>query len=222
MSLLNRLMIDPRSAAVGTMPAARGGTGCETIVSTLQSKYGEACANGEIFALVLGATTTGVAAGNIVGAAAAAATQFAIWNPLGNDKDLELIRAYIGVISGTIVGGPPFHGVFAFSAMPSIANQGAALNCKVNGAAPSARYCSLAAGTALTTAAPGPSVLRPFPGQFSAGTYAALAGSPTFYDEIDGSIILPPGTGWAPLWAGAGTSVLNAYGVVWRERPRLS
>lgn len=212
-------IVGAQSASDSAQVRGRMGRQADLIVSQLQGRYGEQTQRGNVFALNLGATTTGVAAGNIVGAAAAAATQFALWNPLASGKNLVLLKAFISVISGTVVGGPPFHGQFVFSALPSIANQGAALNCLAGGGAPVARYCALAAGTALTGAAPGPSVLRPFPGQFSAGTYAALAGSAVFYDEVDGDIVLPPGTGWAPLWAAAGTSVLNAYGVTWAEVP---
>jgi hypothetical protein len=36
---------------------------------------------------------------------------------------------------------------------------------------------------------------------------------------VEGDIVLPPGTGWVPLHAGAGTSVLHAYSVTWEEIP---
>ena len=64
----------------------------------------------------------------------------------------------------------------------------------------------------------GRSCIRAMSMSFSASAYAAAAGANTL-ENVEGDIVLPPGTGWLPLHAGAGTSVLHAYSVTWEEIP---
>src|SRR5882672_6343040 len=88
------------SVADGVQAQFRQGRQSDLIVSELQGRYYEQTKRGRKFTAMLAATTTGVAAGNITGAAAAASTQFAIWNPAGSGFDLVLQKLFIGVISG--------------------------------------------------------------------------------------------------------------------------
>lgn len=205
----------------GSTPQARGGRQGEAIGSNLRGFYAEQTARNRVFSLVLNATTTNDAAGNIVAAAAAASTQFALWNPLGSGVNLELLKVFIGIISGTPPGGPVFHGIIKGGALPTIANSGT-VNCNMIGsnAVPKAGYLASAAGAALTGCANGPTLLRPIGIDFSASSFAAAAGQSAAMEILDGDIILTPGTGWVPLWAAAGTSLLNSYGVTWAEVPQ--
>lgn len=174
--------------------------------------------NGFEFSMTLNATTTAIAAGNLVAAAAAASTQFALFNPLGSGRVLVLSRLYVGVVSGTPPGGPIFHGVFA--GVPTLAASGVINNNRIVGgtlnATSAAKGYTSAAGAALT-GGPAPTVLRPSAFSFTATAQAEV--SAVFaVEDIEGDIIIPAGYGWAPLWIGAGTSVLNAYGISWKER----
>ena len=45
----------------------------------------------------------------------------------------------------------------------------------------------------------------------------ANAFEPKLIEYLDGSIVLPPGTMWAPCWTGQGTSVLGGYSITWEE-----
>lgn len=204
-------------SGAGVTSNLRSGRLGQLIVSQLMPGGYENAKAGRTFALQLLATTTGVAAGNINLGAAAASSQFALWNPTTSGVDVVIRKVYVGLISGTIVGGPAFHSTYTTS-LPTIASVGTAYNMygMVVGA-PVAKFIASAAGAAAT----GGSALltvRPMNLTFSAGTYAALAGSLAF-ENVDGEIVLKPGTGWTPTWAAAGTSVLNTYGVTWDEVP---
>jgi hypothetical protein len=176
------------------------------------------CFNGTEFSMTLAATTTGIAAGNLVAAAAAASTNFALFNPLGSGRVLVLSRLYVGVISGTPVGGPLFHGLF-FGAS-TVAPSGTIVCNRITGGGLSATsvakgYAS-AAGAALT-GGPAPSIIRASSLSFTATAQAEVSAI-NCVEDIEGDIIIPAGYGWVPLWAGAGTAILNAYTISWKER----
>lgn len=168
-----------------------------------------------MFTLTLTATTTGVAAGNIVSAAAAAATQFALTNPATSNKNFVLTKFFMGIISGTPSAGPIFHGYMTTN--PTLASIGGTIrnNFLGNSTASVATPHSLAAGSALTGGS-APITFRAAnftttaTAQASVNTVGAL-------EIIDGDIIIPPGVTWVPLWSAAGTSLLNTYSVSWYE-----
>lgn len=174
--------------------------------------------NGLEFSMTLNATTTAIAAGNLVSAAAAASTQFALFNPIGSGRVLVLSRLYVGVVSGTPVGGPIFHGIY--TGVPTLAASGSIVSNRVTGgqlnATSVARGYTSAAGAALT-GGPAPSVLRSSAITFTATAQAEVSAI-NAVEDIEGDIIIPAGYGWVPLWTGAGTSVLNAYTISWKER----
>ena len=200
----------------GAQPNARQGRTGELIFTEGHGRFYEQSSRGSVFTLTLTATTTGAAAGNLVGAAAAASTQFALWNPVGSGFNLSLQKVFVGLISGTPPGGPIFHGLFV-NGNPTIANTGSAYNNLAGGKAPVARYVASAAGVALTGGT-GPIVLRAMTIDFSATAFASAAGS-NCLELVDGDIVIPPGYGWVPLFASAGTSLLNAYSCTWEEIP---
>lgn len=214
--MVDSVTVGQASNADGTQPSMRGGRQGDLIVSELHGRFYEQVSRGNVFGL--GVTiTTGVAAGNIVAAAAAASTQFAIWNPSTNNKNISILMLNVGIISGTIVGGPLFHSTFT-AALPTIAASGTPYNMLLgNTGAPSAKYLASAAGATLTG---GSALLTVLPSTigYSAGTYAALAGAGAS-EFIDGRIVLAPGSGWVPTFAAAGTSVLASIGAIWEEVP---
>lgn len=209
--------VGPDNNSDSTEVVARMGRQRDLIMSNLNGFYYEQAKRGNKFSMVCDATTTGAAAGNLNGAAAAASTQFALWNPVGSGVDIVLQKVFFGLISGTIVGGPPFHSLM-LNGIPTISSTfsaGRANNMLPGGAAPKARGVAHAAGTALTGGG-ALTTLRPMGLTYSAGTYAALAGS-VAVEVLDGEIVIPEGFGWVPTLASAGTSVLNTWGVTWDE-----
>lgn len=210
-------------ASDATQTMVRQGRTAELIISQTRGRYFETAGRGNIFTLALLGTTTGISAGNLVNAAAGAATQFALWNPLGSGVNVSLIKTVVDVVSATTMpAGPQFHGLFV-NGVPTINSTfdtGRAASCNRAGAgAPRAKYVNTAAqaGTTLTGGT-APITFRAMNTSFSATTYAAAAGS-YILEMLEGEIVLPPGTGWVPLWASAGTSVINAYSVIWEEIP---
>ncbi len=177
-----------------------------------QGRYYEAARVGTMFSLVLTATTTGVAAGNIVGAAAAAATQFALINPLSSQVNLQLLRFGLGVISGTAGIGPIFHGYIPNAGSISAGTPGGTIRSNLMGqsGASVAVPWSLAAGSALT-GGQAPVTHRI---AFTSATVATPV-----VEDIAGDLIVPPGTAWLPLWSAAGTTLLNGYSISWSEIP---
>jgi hypothetical protein len=215
--------VGPVRASDGSQTIVRQGRTSELIISAARSRYYETVSRGGTFALTCTGTATGVSAGNIVNAAAAAATQFALWNPVGSGVNLSLIEVCVSIVSATTMpAGPPFHGLIVGSVptINSTVDSGReAKNSRAGSGAPRAKYVSTAAqsGTTLTGGS-APVTFRAMELSFSATGFTSAAG--TYIDEhLDGEIVLPPGTGWLPLWASAGTSMLNAYNVVWEEIP---
>jgi hypothetical protein len=104
---------------VAGVPYSGWGNEGERFASLLKGKYTERALRGKLFTLSLAATTTGVAAGHITGAAAAAVTQFALWNPVGSGKNIALLQLWSGPISGTPAGGVRSSTIWAAQPQPS-------------------------------------------------------------------------------------------------------
>ena len=209
------------AALDGTQTNLRQGRTGEIILSQAHGRYYEQTARGQMFTLTLASTSaTTVQAGNIVGAGAAAATQFALWNPIGSGFNLSLTKVLVGIISGTFTAGPLYHGIIQTS-IPTIATNstnGVAYNNLVGGKAPVARWFAIAAGATLTGAS-APQTLRTMNQSFTATAFASAAGTTCLVDTPDGDIVIPPGYGWVPLHSGAGTSLYCSYSVTWEEVP---
>ena len=212
--------VGPISVADGASAVGgiRTGRLNDAIVSELHGRFAEQTQRQNIFSLNLTATTTGVAAGNINGAAAAASTQFALWNPQSSKVNVIILKAFAGLISGTPPGGPMFHNLM-LQGVPTIISVGQAYNNFANGQASQARFVSSAAGTALTGGG-ALTVLRPMQMDFFATALAAGANINGAMELVDGDIVLPPGTGWVPCFSAAGTTLLNSFGVTWEEVPQ--
>lgn len=202
----------------GTGQPLRIGEYADLMVSQLRGRRTDQSMQGRLFSLSLPATTTGVAAGNIVGAAAAASTNFALWNPSDSTVLLCLLRVIVAPISGTPPGGPLFHSYSQQSpSISSVLTNGTLTDgvCGESGATSQAQGVAVAAGTTLTGGG-ALSTFRAMPFGFSASAFADAAGQ-KFVDELDGELIIPPGCLYVPTWAAAGSSLLCAYGVLWEE-----
>ena len=195
----------------------RFGRQSDLIVSELQGRYYEQTKRGNKFSFNSPATTTGIAALHLLGAAAAAAGQFALINPVNSGKDLVLTKLGISIISGTVPAGPVWHALFPAAGVVVAKNNTIVNNYGNGGVGSVAVDFNHAASTALAgTGAPVP--IRQSVVDLSAGTFADLAGT-NGLEVIDGDIIVPPGVGWTLQWSGAGTSVLNYYSLTWDEVP---
>ena len=214
----SNLLVGPVSAADGTKPQARGGRLGDVIVSELHGKYFEQTVRGNVYALTLTTTSSTIAAGNINAAAAAASTQFALWNPPSSKVNVVLLKTWVIPISGTAPVAGCFHN-FMLQGVPTIPSSGSAYNMYASGQNPQARFVASAAGTALTGGG-ALTVVKPMAMNLFAGSLAATTGIQPTMEILDGDIVLPPGTGWVPCWTATGTTFLNGYGVEWEEVPQ--
>jgi hypothetical protein len=208
----------PMPVADGAEATSRFSRMSGLVTGNLNDFLYESTFRGNRFAMQLPVTTTGIAAGNIDNASAAASTNFALWNPTGSGKALSLSKFFMSLTSGTVPAGPINH---SFGTAPSIASTltNGTQNSLLIGPAPGpvAKGVAAAAGTTLTGGG-ALTRLRPSPFFFTAGTGADLAGQ-FFEEDIFGDIVVLPGFMWVPTWSGAGTSVLSGYGVTWEEIP---
>lgn len=216
--MVDTSQVGPGLYGDGATPPLRSGRTGDLIISQLHGPYYEAVSRGNVYSMGV-AWTTGVAAGNINAAAAAASTQFAIWNPATNNKNISITRLIMNLVSGTTPAGSVFYSQFSGVGVPTVASAGTPYNMLFgNAGTPSAHYMASAAGTGLTG---GGALVTVTPSNFSfsAGTYSNLAGTAQWVDYIDGLVVLAPGQGFVPTFAAAGTSLLGAWGLIWEEIP---
>lgn len=211
-------IVGAQQKADGAAASVRLDRQANLLVTDGHAHFHEAALRQKLFAAYLSQGTSTVAAGNIVGASAAASTQFAIWNPLTSGIIMVLQKLAIQVFSGTPTAGGLTHSTFNAAAVSISGTAGAVKNCYIGGAAAAGQCLASAGGSALTGGL-GLSALR---GSHisSTGTAQASASSMIGLIElIDGDIVLPPGIGYVPTWAGAGTTFLVGYSLTWEEVP---
>lgn len=172
--------------------------------------YQDAVLRGRCFCAMT--AVTGVAPGTSVSTTAG----FALHNPASSGYYLSILRASLGLISGTLGAG-----TISWNAN---VNGAAAV---VTGTAISVVNCLLgqgygAVGKPLTTATlpAAPTVMRPFC-SLNEGVVATTAiNNEQMIEQVDGSIVVPPGmTISLHATAAAGSTPLVVYGVMWEEIP---
>ena len=206
-SLINGLSADAYPSDGQTAPFRQGRGG--DMVSNMFGKYGEVARRGRLFH---GSTdVTGAAPGTAIGTAAA----IALGNPIGSGVDLIVLRAICHYKSGTLGTG---HIDWIAHGNNLILPTGTAIatqNGRIGGPQPIGRL--LDGATVLT----GGLLFRPFAylAPYLASTVTAdlkLIG----LDEVDGAIIVAPGTSVSlQATAAAGSTPLVRYGVMWAEAP---
>ena len=205
----------------GTVAPSRASRIGAQVTGDGQGRYYEQASRGNVFSAGLTAWTSTVNAGNIIGAAAAAATQFAVWNPAGSGKNLSILKFGVFPISGTAPIPAVFHSISMTA--PTIATSVAATygwftnNNAGMGVSSVARVLASQAGAALTGSSV-LTILRAADLYITAGSAANLGGFKVM-EYCDGDIVIPPGTCWVPTWAAAGTTFLGGYSVTWEEVP---
>ena len=211
-----QVRIGPQVLADGDLTQERGAKDGSLCGVNAHGYYLEPTYRGNVFSMVLTATTTGVAAGNIVSAAASAVIQFGLFNPANSGKLLVLLRFRMGIISGTPGAGPMFHGYY--TANTSVAGTGTILNNQVGGSTASvAKGFATAASTGTATTGAGAVNTHMLTNFTSTATAQASPYLVSADDLLDGCLIIPQNAGWAPLWGAAGTSLLNGYSITWEE-----
>ena len=215
--MVNEVRVGSEYGSDGAFLPARGTKHGAAMVASAQGKYYEQVSRGNVFSLVLSAWTTTIAAGNINAAAAAASTQFALWNPTGSGKNMSLLKFGVIPISGTAPVSGVFHSKGTVPTVASAAVTPIANNLVGSSIASIAGYMASAAGAALTGGG-ALTLIRAADMFISAGTFANLMLGRNM-ELIDGDIVIPPGFMWVPTWVAAGGTFLGGYSITWEEIP---
>lgn len=192
--------------ADGSFATMRMGKTGEQIVSNAHGKYYEAAMRGTMFSATI------AAAGVAPGTALSTSPAFQIYNPTGSGKLVSIKQVFVGYVSGTLGAGTLVHA--QNQAQPSAPTGGTELTpvCSLlNGSRGAAR-----AFTGSTIAAASTLI------RTSMSMGAALASSVSFptlvMDEVDGSIVIPPGVVYCYQGiAAAGTSPLLIISALYEE-----
>lgn len=187
--------------------SAQANTQGHLVVAQGLAKYADLVLQGKVYSGMTAAA--GVAPGTAVGTTSA----FAIHNPLGSRKNLVILRATMGYISGTLGAGVV---VYAANVDPQLA--------RPTGTAIAAKNAKLGSGPAavalpLTTATVGtPLTLRPFANLDASLATTAGIGGQIAGEDVDGEFVVTPGTTLNLQGiAAAGTIPLVAFGMTWAE-----
>jgi hypothetical protein len=187
-----------------------------TVVAQGHGELTEPGTQGKLFVAFLSQGTSTVAAGNIAGASAAASTQFAIWNPVGSTVNLCILKLRIQQYSGTpTAGGLTLSTFSATGVANSLATAGAVHSMYIGGAPGFGLCLASAAGAALTGGSALTTLMNT--GWSSSATALASPAGIGYTEELQGGIVIPPGYGLVPTWAGAGTTYLVGYSLLWEE-----
>jgi len=220
--MLSEIRAGQTVLADGTVAPARASRIGATVACEGQGKYYESTSRGNIFSLMLTATTGAIAAGNVWGGNASTATQFALWNPLGSGKNLSLLKFSVWTISGTAPVPPVVHSYSTTipTATTSVVTPIACNNAGMSASSVARAFTSAAsAGAALAGASTAVSYLRAADLAVGAGVLVPANTFETKSTEyIDGDIVLAPGTFWVPTWGSAAACLWGAS-ITWEEIP---
>ena len=218
MGMLIRAKCGPVVQADGGENEVRTDKQGALVATDAHGRYHEATYRGNVFTANAAALT--LAAGNIAGASAAASSNFVVYNPIGSGKIMSILQCQFAYRSGTPAAGAVYYG-YVNAGGVALAST-AAINCLYQ-PAPSAsamRFIASAGGTAFTGGlAPATLRIANFAQSAIATPGAAVLGVQPTIDPIEGGIVIGAGYGFLPLLAGAGTTQIYDFGVIWEELP---
>lgn len=185
------------------------------MVSEIHGKYGVAVARGNVFFASSGLAGTVLK----LSAATMASVNFAVLNPVGSGKNLELLYLSYQVFgTGTqIVGqqGLAFQTNIASAGVPTTTTAGTINNSLIGAGATS--VASFFTVATLTNSAIG----AQFPHYWFTTMLNAAVGAvqPQNTFDLAGMFVMPPGTLVVPVGAVTGTEIEAAITLVWAEWP---
>lgn len=197
--------VGPQLAGVSLQPRL-GPTG-ELVENSMYGKYYEATRLGLVF------TAANVVAGAAIPQATSTAMNFVVFNPPASGKRAILVKVTLGYVSGTGTAG---FISYAVNTLSTNAVTGTALTINNNlqfGPSSGLQAFSGATVVAMT-------ILRP--SRFSQAVMAATGtNSPWQFDEdLDGSIVLPPGGAFA-LGGNISLGTVVIASLTWIEIPHI-
>lgn len=199
--------VGPAVAADGSDALVRLGRTGE-MVANAHGRFFEAASRGSLFMASL------AVAGVAPGTAFSTTPTIALWNPPGSGVLCAIQQVWVGYVSGTLGAGSLCHGVNPSQVTAPTTGTELVPQAGLLGTMRSKTRAYTGSTVSVT-----PVILRP-----SLHLGAALASTATFpataYDEVDGSIVIPPGSLWAYHGvAAAGSTPLVMVGVLFEEVP---
>lgn len=200
--------VGPQVLSDGTTSVPRLEKSGALVVTELHGKYFESAIRGKIFHATL--SSSGVALPQSGGATGA----LGLANPAGSGVNAALIKVVMTYVSGTIVLGNVYHAVQANPIGAAIT--GTVLTMIPGLVGSGFQPACTARSSAVFPAAP--TSLRIFGAKNVTGATNPLIGQPVV-DDVDGQIVLAPGTAWTLYNGAADTSPVVAISVTWEELP---
>ena len=199
--------LGPGTGTAGSVNSLRTGPTLETIVQQLNGKYYELARLGLVYHAQTAAS--GVAPGTAVGTT----VPYVLANPAGSGKNLVVLATTLGYVSGTLGAG-----LLAYVAditLTDAATTGTAIvpvNGLIGGAAGVAKPFTTA------TVATSPTLVRPICSMSAFLATTAMVPFSTVTDDVDGAIIVQPGTAIGVQGiAAAGATPLIVIAATWAE-----
>jgi hypothetical protein len=199
--------VGPQSAADGSYTQNRSGKTGDQVVSQAHGKYYEASHRGVLFAAC--EQGSGVAPGTALGTTAA----LVLYNPQGSGKRLSIKKIAVGYISGTLGAGTLYHCINN-SATQTAPSSGTALTPVASDVGNTATPVGVAKAGATVVQ---PVAYRPFV-TLSAELASTASPMQDLYEDLDGEIVLEPGTSYQlQSVAAAGSTPKITAGITWEE-----
>lgn len=166
---------------------------------------------------------SGVAAGVALPIVSSTSPLCILWNPAGSNVNLTLLKVLIGFVSSA----SPVAGDFAFGFQAGVgaaAGTGAPITAFTAATAPAAANGLLGAGAAslakfgiAATFTSAPTLLRTMAAHQGSAASTVPAVMPMIFEDVEGSIIIPPGSAFVLGTSVASMAVTAVPSLVWAE-----
>jgi hypothetical protein len=207
------MSVGPFLGADGTSgaPGGRFGKTGESIVAQAHGKYFEAAHRGNLYA-------AGIADGGAAPGTATGTTGFLILeNPKGSGKRLAIKKVSVGYVSGTIGAGTLWHCLNNNPTAAAVSGGTAITPTNLDSNTGNSSVAKPNTGGTLPAT---PSKLWPLGSWGAEAAATALSGPAPTSEDVDGAIVLEPGTQYSLQGEmAAGTTPKLTAGIVWEEIP---
>lgn len=188
----------------------RGNSTGALVTTDAHARFQEAVLGGNVFTMQSKSTTVTVTTDISPLPATTGRAGVALYNPPTSGKNIVIWKVGVAHVSGT-PGGPAYLDILA-GALCTVTNKTDATNNLTFAKGGHSAYAYSANVPQNNAAA---TMLKPLNG--STAAIAMGAGVHAFEDQLDGSIIVPPGAMIALSWHAVGTSHIYSSYITWEE-----
>jgi hypothetical protein len=200
------------TAQDGTYPELRGTRKGAVGTQDIGGRFEELLLRGNVYAAqIANANPTGVSTG-ILGAAGT--PLLLVWNPANSGKIFSILQASVAIRNNGTVSPGSFVWTGGLTTAVT-ANLSQPLNLfTLQASGSSGKFVANAAATGLSAL----NYIRPIFG-IGAATTATTTGFPQGYEDVSGSLFIPPGAAMGIISTVTGTAAVVDAGIVWEELP---